>query len=82
MNGKSLTCFVRTKPRGSVVFTKPLANVAKHVAYFSCCYLYSFENTRNSCGFAKARLSLFFSESDYFISNKCMNYEMLQVDLW
>ncbi len=26
LNRKSLTCFVRTKPRGSVVNTKPLAS--------------------------------------------------------
>ncbi len=94
LNRKLLTLFVRTKPRGSVVITKPLANVAKQVAFITWFYIIKscwltflvinyipMKIHESHVPLQKQWLSLFFSESDHFISNKCMNCKMLQVDI-
>ncbi len=52
LNRNTPTCFVRTKPRGSVVITKPLAlRMSLCSREFTFCYqLYSFVITRKPCG--------------------------------
>ena len=44
LNRKALTCFVRTKPRGSIVITKPLALQM----LLSCCHTHSWPQHMSS----------------------------------
>ncbi len=61
LNRKSLTCFVRTKPRGSVVITKPLTSqrllCARKATYFVVINCIPLKIHESSVALQKQRLS-------------------------